>query len=82
MLVIFPKNAHRQYNSLLKIEQQKISKKLLLLEVNPTVGKKLTGEFIGIRSLRAWPYRILYEINETKRRVEVHKIVHRQGAYK
>ena len=37
---------------------------------------------MGIRSIRAWPYRIFYEVNETENRVEVHKIKHRQGAYK
>ena len=82
MLVILSKDAVKQYEHSPKIEQIKISKKLLLLEENPTAGKKLTGELSGIRSLRAWPYRIIYEINELEKRVEVHKIDHRQGAYK
>ncbi len=53
----------------------------MLLEHDPTVGKKLTGELNGIRSLHAWPYRILYEINEQAQKIEVHKIAHRQGVY-
>lgn len=82
MLAILSRDAHKQYKLLPKAEQKKVRKKLLLLEMDPTAGKKLTGELIGIRSLRAWPYRIIYEINETEKRIEIHKIAHRQGAYK
>lgn len=81
MQVILSKDAHKQYIRLSKTEQVKVKKKLMLLEQEPTVGKKLTGELSGIRSLRAWPYRILYEINEKEQRIEVHKIAHRQGVY-
>jgi mRNA-degrading endonuclease RelE of RelBE toxin-antitoxin system len=82
MLVILSKDCLRQYQRLPKATQVKIHKKLGALEQNPYSGKKLTGELKGIYSLRAWPYRILYEINEIERRIEVHKIAHRQGAYK
>ena len=82
MLVILSKGAQKQYERLPKVEQIKVRKKFLLLEENPTAGKKLTGELAGIRSLRAWPYRIIYEINGTEKRVEILKIAHRQGAYK
>lgn len=63
-------------------EQNKIKKKLQLLRENPLVGKKLTGDFAGTRSLRAWPYRIIYLIEEEKKIVKVITIIHRQGAYK
>ncbi len=82
MEVILSKNAQKQYNRLPEIERKKVKKKLTLLQNDENLGKKLTGEFAGIRSLRAWPYRILYEINETEDRIEVHQIKHRQGAYK
>ncbi len=82
MIVVLSKDALRQYQRLPKAEQAKIHKKLHALEQDPNSGKKLTGELKGICSLRAWPYRILYEINEEEKRIEVHKIVHRQGAYK
>jgi mRNA-degrading endonuclease RelE of RelBE toxin-antitoxin system len=82
MLVILSKITQKQYEHLPKKEQLKVRKKFLFLEENPTAGKKLTGELAGIRSLRAWPYRIIYEISDARKRVEVHKITHRQGAYK
>ncbi|OGH24051.1 MAG: hypothetical protein A2698_00810 [Candidatus Levybacteria bacterium RIFCSPHIGHO2_01_FULL_42_15] len=82
MLVILSKDALKQYERLPKGEQTKIRKKLHALEQDPHSGKKLTGELKSIYSLRAWPYRILYEINEAEKRIEVHKIAHRQSAYK
>ncbi len=82
MRIILSKDAQRQYNRLPKSEQRKIFKKLLGLENNPYSGKKLTGEFEGLWTIRAWPYRILYEVNIKNKRVEIHKIAHRQAAYK
>lgn len=81
MQVILSNDATKQYKRLPKSEQTKVKKKLLLLTSNPYTDKKLGGDFAGLYSLRAWPYRILYEINEQEKRIEVHKIKHRQGAY-
>jgi len=82
MDIVLSKDAGKQYKRLLKSEQTKIHKKLLVLQQNPYEGNKLTGELEGIRSLRVWPYRIIYEINEEKKTIEIHKIAHRQGVYK
>ena len=82
MDVVLSKNAQKEYEHLPKSDQVKIHKKLTALKTSPYSGKKLTGEMKGIYSLRAWPYRILYDINQPEKRVEIHKIVHRQGAYK
>lgn len=82
MNVILSRDVLKQYKSLPKADQAKIHKKLIALEQNPYEGKKLAGELEGIRSLRAWPYRILYEINEKRKIIAVHKIAHRQGVYK
>ncbi|MDP3726714.1 MAG: type II toxin-antitoxin system RelE/ParE family toxin [bacterium] len=82
MKVTLSKDAQKQYERLPKSQQAKILKKIMGLEQNPNAGKKLEGELKGFRSLRAWPYRILYEINKAEQRIEVHKIAHRQGAYK
>ncbi|HEV2339899.1 MAG TPA: type II toxin-antitoxin system RelE/ParE family toxin [Patescibacteria group bacterium] len=82
MDIVLSKDANKQYNHLPKPEQAKIHKKLIALRQDLYAGKKLTGDLAGIRSLRAWPYRILYEINEKAQRIEVHKIAHRQGVYR
>ncbi|MBI3485928.1 type II toxin-antitoxin system RelE/ParE family toxin [Candidatus Daviesbacteria bacterium] len=82
MNVALSKDAQKQFRRLPKMDQVKINRKLLALQTNSSLGKKLAGELAGIRSIRVWPYRILYEINIKQKRIEVHKIAHRQGAYK
>jgi len=81
MQVILSNDATKQYKRLPKVAQTKVKKKLLLLTKSPYAGKKLSGELAGIYSLRAWPYRILYGVNEREKRVDIHKIKHRQRAY-
>lgn len=77
-IVITPK-ALKQYNHLPKTEQTKIKRKFLLLEQNPQEGKKLSGKLSEIRSLRAWPYRILYYIDGKAKKLFIVTIAHRQG---
>ena len=81
MQVIITPKAIKQYNHIPKSEQTKIKKKLLILEQNPQEGKKLFGEFDQLRSLKAWPYRIIYYIDKKQSKVFVVTIAHRQGAY-
>lgn len=82
MRVALSKNAQREYEKIPKQERAKIKKKLISLENNPLSGKKLVGELAEYYSIRAWPYRIIYGINTKKKMIQVHKIKHRQGAYK
>ena len=81
MRVILSKEAQKNYNRLPKPSQTKIKKKLTALQQNPLLGKKLGGELEGDRSLRAWPYRIIYSIDEKQNEIRVSNILHRQGAY-
>lgn len=82
MLVVLSKEAQKHYNHLPISEKTKIKKKLYLLETNPYLGKKLGGELSGYRSVRVWPYRVIYLINESVYRIEVVDVLHRQGAYR
>jgi mRNA-degrading endonuclease RelE of RelBE toxin-antitoxin system len=82
MRVVITAEAEKQYKHLPKTEQKKIKKKLVTLENYAYAGKKLTGDLTGLRSLRAWPYRILYAVDEIKQEVTVNSIQHRQTAYK
>lgn len=82
MRVVLSITAQKQYNKLPDSERKKIKKKLNSLETDQLTGKKLGGDLKLFRSLRAWPYRIIYYINETEDRVEVVDIEHRQGVYK
>lgn len=82
MQLIISKEAAKNLERLPKSENSKVRKKLLILQEAPYIGKKLSGELGGSRSLRAWPYRIIYSINNNKKVVEVSQILHRQGAYR
>lgn len=62
--------------------KEKVVSALRALEQDPYLGKKLTGEFAGLYSIRIWPYRIIYEIVSKQKIVPVFRIGHRQGVYK
>ena len=81
MNVWLAKDAQKQYKKLPKPEQAKIRKRLDILSQDPYAGKKLEGILKKRRSMRAWPYRIIYSINKSKN-IEISDILHRQGAYK
>lgn len=82
MEVIITPKATKQYRHLPKNEQIKIKKRLSILEKNPQEGKNLSGKLSGIKSLKAWPYRIIYLIDEKQKKIFVITIAHRQGVYK
>lgn len=82
MRVIITPEAQRQYKRLPIAAQAKIKRKLTLLEMYPMIGKKLEGELAGRRSLKVWPYRIIYLIDKEEEMLYVVSIVHRQGAYR
>lgn len=82
MQLIVTPEATKQFTKLPKVEQKKIAKKLNALESDPYAGKKLEGELSETRSLRAWPYRIIYWIDKKHKKLFVVNIQHRQGVYK
>lgn len=82
MLVYLTAEAQKQYARLSPTDRAKIRKKLTMLETEPLAGKKLLGELKNLRSLKAWPYRIIYSLDEKHREVWVVSILHRQGAYR
>jgi len=82
MELVLSKSAFKQYQDLNSSVRQKIKKKVQALLNNPQTGKKLTGSLSKFRSMRVWPYRIIYSINTKLNRIEVQAILHRQGVYK
>jgi len=82
MSVFLTKEAQKQYKKLTQSDKEKIDKKEILLKNEPFTGKKLSGKYKEIRSLKAWPYRIIYFFNERKKEIWIVSILHRQGVYK
>lgn len=81
LTVILSKNAEIDFARLSKTEKKKVVKKIRLLQEEPFAGKLLGGELKGWRSLRVWPYRIIYEFWHSEK-VVIYRIVHRQKVYK
>lgn len=69
-----------QLKKLSSTEKKKIIRKLEMLAQSPTAGKLLRGEMTGLRSLRAWPYRIIYQLHGQM--IIIYSIAHRQSVYK
>ena len=78
--ILYTSKAEKQLCRLPKTELKKIVSKIELLTSNPTAGKPLKGEFLGLLSLRAWPYRIIYKT--ANKSVIIYSVAHRQSAYK
>jgi len=81
MKVFLTPSALKQYSLLPEKFKLRVRKKLLFLENNLHEGKKLSEKLSEIRSLRVWPYRILYYIDNKSKKIYIVTIAHRQGVY-
>lgn len=82
MKIEYTPKAIKEINKLPKSERVKIAKKIRTLEAIPLSGKKLKGDFYGKYTVRAWPYRIIYQIFSDSNIVYINTVEHRQGVYK
>lgn len=80
--VVLEKRAQKELDKVDIRYKPRIIATLLDLSQNPYVGKKLEGELSGMRSIRVWPYRVVYVIKNEALIVLIIKIGHRQGVYK
>lgn len=78
--VFIASQAQKDFEKIPRKDQAKIRKGLSLLQEQPLAGKKLKGKLKGLYSLRIWPYRAIYLIQNNQ--VWVVHFLHRQGAYK
>jgi len=82
MRVEYSLTAEKQLKKLPYYKQIKVLKKIERLKNDPYAGKKLKGEFAGLRSLKIWPYRIIYRYFPREKLLFINIIQHRQGVYK
>ncbi len=82
MKVSYSKTSLKQLKKLPKTKQIEILKKIEKLKNDPDAGKKLKGPLKNFRSLKVWPYRIIYQHSENNKTIFVNVIQHRQSAYK
>lgn len=81
MKIEYSKTSFGQLQKLPKYEIKKVLKKISQLETNPLSGKKLKGKLTNCYSFRAWPYRIVYQINPVRKTIYILIIEHRQSVY-
>ncbi|MBI5465580.1 type II toxin-antitoxin system RelE/ParE family toxin, partial [Candidatus Gottesmanbacteria bacterium] len=60
MQVFYKTEAVKTLKNLNSAERRKVKRKIESLLSDPLAGKKLKGEFLGLRSFKAWPLRIIY----------------------
>jgi len=77
------KSAERSLKKLDRKYQNYVYEKMLELAHNPRGSKceKLSGVENGYRKV-AWPYRILYTIDDSQKTVDVYLIAHRKEVYR
>ena len=82
MKVEYSNTALKNLKKLPHSKQIKVLKTIEKLKNDPYAGKSLKGEFQGLRSLRVWPYRIIYRYISQEKLIYINVIQHRQGVYK
>lgn len=82
MKVEYSNTARKQIKKLPKRKQKKVLKTIEKLKNDPYAGKKLKGIFEGLRSIKVWPYRIIYRYLAQNKLLFINAIEHRQKAYK
>jgi mRNA interferase RelE/StbE len=75
------RKALKELTSLPTHEQRGVMDAIALLRTNPMAGKGLQGDFKGLRSLRVWPYRIIYAVDHAVITVTVLRVRHRKNVY-
>lgn len=80
--LVLTKKADKALDRLPKKYQKRVLAVFDVLRENPTAGKMLEGKYTGLRSLRVWPYRILYVVDHGIITVTVVKVGHRKDVYK
>ena len=80
MKIVFNPKANKQFQKLPVVQKKKVVRKLRVLADDPWTGKLLEGEYKGLRSLKAWPYRIIYAV--VGEELVIYSVAHRQGVYK
>lgn len=81
ILVLKPK-AKKELTNLEDTDRIKARVVLEAILKNPFSGKKLSGELPNQYSMRAWPFRIIYEIRKKELVILVLRIRHRKDAYR
>lgn len=82
MEIRYKAEAIKQLQKIGSKDKKKAKKKLELLISNPFEGKPLQGQLKGLRSLRAWPLRIIYTYDKKHNLIIIETVDYRGDVYK
>jgi mRNA interferase RelE/StbE len=82
MKVNYSRTSLKQLKRFPKTKQIEVLKKIEKLKNYPGAGKKLKGPLKNFRSLKVWPYRIIYQYSKKDKTIFINVIQHRQNIYK
>lgn len=82
MQIFYKSEAIKNLKNLNGAEKKKAKKKIESLLSNPLLGKKLKGEFADLRSLRAWPLRVIYLFDPKSQTITITTVNFRGHVYK
>lgn len=81
MKLILSPLAIKKLNKIGPAEKTKALKKIQQLKEYPLAGKLLKGELSNLRSIRAWPLRIIYAFDSTTQTIEIVTVDYRGSVY-
>ena len=76
------KNVSKEIKKLKAKDQSRVLETLRAIAQDPFSGKKLSGRYSDLYSVRVWPYRIIYTLIKKALVVIVVDFGHRQGVYR
>jgi len=79
--VILTKGFLKQFHRLPREIKTRITRRVEELAVNPYLGLRLSGQLEGLWKDRIGQYRIIYEIDETTKRIILHDADLRKRVY-
>jgi addiction module RelE/StbE family toxin len=82
MKVNYSRTSLKQLKKIPKIKQIEVLKIIEKLKNYPEAGKKLKGPLKNFRSLKVWPYRVIYQYSKKYKIIFINVIQHRQNVYK
>ena len=82
MEINYKPEAVKQLRKIGPNDLQKAKRKIYSLLSDPFAGKPLQGKLSGLRSLRAWPLRIIYTLDSKANLITIETVDYRGDVYK
>ncbi|NCN06676.1 MAG: type II toxin-antitoxin system RelE/ParE family toxin [Candidatus Pacebacteria bacterium] len=82
MQIVYLPKTKKHFRQLDKKQISRIINAIELLPTTPDLGKQLVGKLRGKRSLRVWPYRVVYSLDQKQNLIIIEAVQHRKEVYR